>query len=92
MTYEEAIEQMDMAIEISSGETAVAFLMARQALEKQISKKPDIREIKRSEYSTMIDGRCPNCFARQSVADRSWHKVFNKFCLKCGQALDWSEK
>ena len=90
MTYKEAKETLDMAIEVARDEMAVALLMAKQAVEKQIPKKPvDITV--RGLDSNMISGRCPKCNTRQSYGSRKWHEWFNKRCYECGQALDWSE-
>lgn len=55
--------------------------MAIEALEKQIPKKP----IKKTNFgSDILDGKyCPCC---DSMFDRT-----TKFCVSCGQAIDWSD-
>ena len=64
------------------------FKMVIKVLEKAVPKKPlDVRGIS----GNSVTGRCPTCNRRQSLGSLWWHKEFNKFCIECGQALDWSE-
>lgn len=49
---------------------------AKGALEKQIPKKPICRK-----YTD--DTRCPVC--------NTFVLIHNKYCIECGQALDWSD-
>lgn len=63
--------------------------IALSAIRKQIPMKPkNIESRKDGQY---ITGRCPTCNWRQSFESRDCHKWFNKFCIECGQALDWGE-
>ena len=56
-----------------------ALTMAIADMEKQIPKKPN-EEQKDCVEATIP--RCPNC-----------HSMFiEKYCAKCGQAIDWSEE
>lgn len=88
MTPQEAIDRIDLLIgteklfikistmgEISHSQNIEALEMAKQALEKQIPKKP-------VDYDGKIKvGFCPDCEA----------VVTSDFCDNCGQALDWSD-
>ena len=59
-----------------------AFDMAIQSLEKQIPKKPNIHEedILGEYYS------CPSCM------NNELDDIFDNYCPRCGQKLDWSEE
>lgn len=46
------------------------------AIEKQIPKKPICKK-----YT--IDTKCPVC--------GTFALIYNKYCIECGQALDWSD-
>ena len=58
-----------------------ALNMAKEALEKQIPKKPLDKTKSMDDY-----GYCPNC--RKIIDD---YNDFN-FCSTCGQAIDWSDE
>ena len=61
---------------------------AKDALEKQIPKKPDLEGDGYDEKGELIydTGYCPNCRHMFEVDyDATIH------CPNCGQALDWSE-
>lgn len=60
--------------------TVEEYSTIKQALEKQIPKKP-IAE--KNEIDTLDDYFCPYC--------RSFLDEKPKCCDTCGQALDWSE-
>lgn len=61
-------------------EQAEAFQKAKEALEKQIPKKPI--EITRNAHCTKVIGYgCPTC--HKDVVGSGWH------CWNCGQKLDW---
>lgn len=97
MTYEEARNMIDeMRAEIkakhmcrsmdgkcTSEEVAeyrcrfAALSMAIEALEKQIPKKPD------DTYEDSLDDECAVCGT--FIFER------DKYCPRCGQALDWGE-
>lgn len=92
MTPQEAIDRINLLIgteklfikistmgEISHSQNIEALEMAKQALEKQIPKKP------LKNYGGGY--RCPNCQMKHLNPD--WVGV--KHC-DCGQALDWSDE
>lgn len=95
MTIQEAIEQMDSLIENSEDfhsekgdiweQDIEALNMAKNALEKQIPKKP-------------IDDRypwciCPTCGGSVYLEKVQEHIQNNEttHCEHCGQALDWGD-
>ena len=72
------------------GDSLTAMLMASEALEKQIPKKP----VRRTIYAEHWQGHytirvCPVCGVDTPVPRglESWEF----WCPDCGQALDWSE-
>ena len=92
MTASEAIERIDEVLhsEYYYDETLGYQLTsddfewlekAKQALEKQVPKKPLDKE---QEYDGEF-GLCPNC--KKVVSDFREFKI----CYNCGQALDWSD-
>ena len=78
MTYEEAKEQLDMAIEVASGEMAVVLLKAFEAVKKQIPKKPKIILRGTTDWNTEI--ACPIC---GTILSESY-----KYCKECGQRIE----
>ena len=63
-----------------------AMEIAINALEKQLTKKVNLRHIRK--YDGFDDGECPNCgmsVSRDCDGD-------DVFCPDCGQKLDWSDK
>ena len=85
-----AMQDWDDPTDEYQREQAEGLQKAKEALEKQIPKKPIDITVKEL-FSSMISGRCPKCNTRQSYGSRDWHRWFNKRCFECGQALDWSE-
>lgn len=68
--------------------------VVKQALEKQIPKKPKTETINRGidisgEYDIDSNYICPCCGA--IVGDYETEEHYCNSCDKCGQALDWSE-
>ena len=65
-----------------------ALKMAKQALEKQIPKKP-------TDICTpvVIWGLCPVCKGELNKLGGRANRVFKgyAYCMDCGQALDWSD-
>lgn len=87
MTNEEAIKHLN-SNEIYTDDWNEAILMAKEALEKQIPKKP-VGGVKAS-------GICPNCgerFLMYQIGMRDFptpHAFLFDYCLLCGQRIDWS--
>ena len=61
-----------------------ACLLACEALEKQIPKKPIIRKAE-DYFGNVKHTLCPNCQETEFVFTQPC------FCHHCGQALDWKE-
>lgn len=88
MTYEEALKILEPIV-FESDREALALMEAKEALEKQIAKKP----INKTGLDNTIAFRyencnivvCPNCRGRLKLKSKG------KYCDKCGKALDWSE-
>ena len=78
MTEQEAIHEIEMMEQMECAcpdceRRRPALVMAIEALQKQIPKKP----IKEDEYSILV---CPSC--------KEWVESTKRFCY-CGQRLDW---
>ena len=84
MTYEEAIKQLNsIAIYHFDKYTADAINMAIDALEKQTPKKPI--HMHKNYY-------CPICKEDGWMLwDDAIPNDMDKYCGKCGQAIDWSD-
>lgn len=83
MTYQEAKERFSKERPyLANHDWKIAYYLAEQSLEKQISKKP----IGTEEF---IRGCCPNC---QKYIDDDFRFDDFKFCQFCGQAIDWSDE
>ena len=90
MTYKEALDSINYDISVAqkfgdlyADDVEVeALLVAAEALEKQVPKKPyDVND----DWSYF---KCSTCGDEiYSTSDFEDHK----YCLHCGQALDWSE-
>lgn len=84
MTTQEAIEAIQVeGLEIKGKarrfqEFFEGLVIAEEALEKQIPKKPNIHE------GFMTVARCPVC--NEITAFK------NEYCSGCGQKLDWSKR
>lgn len=66
-----------------------ALIIAMNMIDKQLPKNPLLCDVD-SRKLIDIDGCCPNCGFKQLKGDIAWKKSFNKYCINCGQALDWS--
>ena len=78
------IEEVRGNLPEDGNEIEEAFIVAIEALEKQLPKKPiEIKEIYTSKIGEFRVAKCPNC--GKEVSDR-----FN-VCLECRQNLDWRE-
>lgn len=93
MTENEAIKELH-GIRPRGGiipqKRAEALDVAIQALEKQISKKP----IMRQHFENLEEGYlcCPTC--GEILTDRipADNKTFYFHCMNCGQKFDWSDE
>lgn len=86
-TVEQAVNDLERYLLREELPAMKAVAVCMKAAKKQIPKKPII-----FTKGDLIGGYCPSCGAIKSYGDLSWHKIFNKHCNKCGQALDWSDK
>ena len=90
MTYEEAIKNINALNAVCckkdfyDTEFENALALAIDALEKQIPKKPIIREAEDS-FGYVKYVLCPNCEEVEFGYERPC------FCKLCGQAIDWEE-
>ena len=88
MTYEEAIKNINALNAVCcqkdfyDTEFENALALAIKALEKQIPKKPIIREAEDS-FGFVKYFLCPNC----EKVDFGYER--HCFCKLCGQAIDW---
>ena len=60
-----------------------AFLVAIEALEKQLPKKPDIMDYILGD----VNFKCPTCKS-EYICEKGYEHFY---CPNCGQRLDWSE-
>ena len=84
MTYEEAIKHLNFN-EIYTNDWVEAVSMAKEAIEKQIPKKP-MRDTK--QWATCP--ACGGCVSKSNI----WEHIVEKeatFCEHCGQALEWGD-
>lgn len=97
MTIQEIIESIDYCLECDNDSiptTQKDLQTIKEALEKQMPKKPITETINRGisasgEYDIDVNYLCSNCLA--VVGDYEANEVFYKFCPECGQALGWAE-
>ncbi len=89
MTAEEAIKCLDLISVLDSPGLKKALEMAKQALEKQIPKKPDIYGDGYDNNGNLIYDTydCPNCHTSYEIECEKYD-----YCPCCGQALNWSEE
>lgn len=101
MTIEEALEHLKLHEYWAdfSWMDEVAEL-AISALEKQIPKKPMLKDHDHDEYFSM-SVECGECGALLGSWDygraycngsKEWFIENHRFCNRCGQAIDWSGK
>lgn len=90
MTYEEAIKNINALNAVCSqkdlydSEFENTLALAFEAIEKQIPKKPIIREAEDS-FGYVKHILCPNCEKVEFGHERPC------FCKLCGQAIDWGK-
>lgn len=85
MTAKKIIESIDFNLWCGSDEiptTQEDLILTKSALEKQIPKKPDFVDYNCYYFI------CPCC---KNAIYSSSNFTDHKFCLECGQALDWSD-
>lgn len=88
MTMQEIIESINYCLECDNDSiptTQDDLQTIKEALEKQIPKKPIEKEVigvSMSGYK--YKGQCPKCSLTVS-------QFLGNYCHHCGQALDWSE-
>lgn len=90
MTNEEAIELITCVRREGTFSIAEfeAVKLAIQALEKQIARKPIKKHYEDDEESPYIKYKCPNeCGSKYQL----FQKV-ERYCINCGQKLDWSDR
>ena len=77
-------------IEFTEEEKYEAYSMAIQALEKQIPKKPIMKQYFKDMEEKYLC--CPTC--GEILTDRipGDNKTFYFHCMNCGQKLDWSDE
>lgn len=81
MTNQEALKSIvEDGINLGAGDYVEleALILAKEALEKQIPKKPII--VVNDVIFYEFDGKCPNC--GRGLYEKEHH-------CKCGQSLDW---
>lgn len=93
MTNEEAIKHLSFN-EIYTADWKEAILIAKEAIEKQVPKKPASYTVQPVEAPIQIGHgnwgagttvyQCPSC--------KRWVSKIYKHCPDCGQALDWRDE
>ncbi len=85
MTYKEAIGQLmcNNEHDFVNADDLEAFKIAVSVLEKQIPKKPVLRQTPQNAKFKLVEYECPEC--------HTWKPRGTNYCSKCGQALDWSD-
>lgn len=72
-------------------EVKIATATAIKALEKQIPKKPIAKHYEEAGEHPYVKYACPDCKTGISAVKENEKSYQNRFCHKCGQAIDWSE-
>lgn len=92
MTESEAIKEFQQNIDMPFGSniSRKASELAIQALEKQIPKKPIIKQYFKDMEEEYLC--CPTC--GEILTDRipADNKTFYFHCMNCGQKFDWSDE
>lgn len=85
MTYQEAKEQFAKERPyLANHDWKIAYYLAEQSLEKQIPKKP--LHMHKNYY-------CPTCKEDGWMLwDDAVPNDMDRYCGKCGQAIDWSDE
>lgn len=86
---EKAMKSLNLISVSDNPELKKALEMAKESLEKQIPKKPDIYGDGYDDNGNLIYDTydCPNC-------ETSYEMDYEKYdyCPSCGQKFDWSDK
>ena len=92
MTESEAIKEFQQNIDMPFGSniSREASKLAIQALEKQIPKKPIMKQYFKDMEEEYLC--CPTC--GEILTDRipADNKTFYFHCMNCGQKFDWSDE
>lgn len=95
MTPKEAIETLKIAIaEVEWNfpmDYTVTFENAISALEKQIPKKPTPQIVKGGKRLIGNGWWCNGTTVYKCPCCNSWITRTYKYCIDCGQALDWGD-
>ena len=99
MTNQEVIEEIQSAIDLII-QTAVdidpwAVEIAVEAMERQIPKKPGYTKLMykcNGEDIEINHPECPYCRTHGLTLWDAAIPVGDKFCKRCGQAIDWGEE
>ena len=83
MTYKEALEILYKGIAPNPTANNECIKLCKNALEKQIPKKPAVSEDQPVRY--VITYKCPDCGGK-------FTGTVSNYCYHCGPALDWSEE
>lgn len=88
MTHKEALEILYKGIAPNPTANNECIKLCKNALEKQIPKKPKVKE---ETYSRFYD--CPSCggYLVSKIDGELCSGQKYKYCHRCGQALDWSD-
>lgn len=79
MTEIEAIKELECAVI-----DANAYEVCKKALEKQIAKKPKVKQLGED-----IEVKCPTCSDYHMFINANRG---NDYCSTCGQKLDWGNE
>ena len=98
MTNQEAVEMIRNDIKLHhdalSGKYRKALSMAISALENQIPKKPGYTKLMykcNGEDLEINHPECPYCRTHGLSLWDAAIPVGDKYCKRCGQAIDWTE-
>lgn len=99
MTIQEIIESINYCLECDNDRiptTQEDLQTIKEALEKQIPKKPITETIYRGisvsgKSDIDINYFCPNYDCDTVVGSSKTNDDFYKFCPECGQKIDWSD-
>lgn len=88
--FETEIRSLELAPELNGCEMTEEwqeqmdiFKAAKEALKKQIPKKPNIHGYREGREVNTISYTCPAC---------NKHVSRDAYCKHCGQALDWGDR